>query len=154
MDVYIVNVHTPTIPIDAVPKYYDEVQDRNNDIIFGDRSSGYDQYTANLITDYIDFINNLKKLAVSHIKDEKEIHKFEYEFEKLKSKDAKSTFLKNNREHQKYRDLLKGRFELTKIERIERKHSQESTSRKTADFSPETIKALIKDGENDVQELL
>jgi NTE family protein len=154
LDVYIVNVHTPTIPIDAVPKYYDEVQDRNNDIIFGDRSSGYDQYTANLITDYIDFINNLKKLAVSHIKDEKEIHKFEYEFEKLKSKDAKSTFLKNNREHQKYRDLLKGRFELTKIERIERKHSQESTSRKTADFSPETIKALIKDGENDVQELL
>ena len=154
LDVYIVNVHTPTIPIEAVPKYYDEVQDRNNDIIFGDRSSGYNHYTANLITDYIDFINNLKKLAVSHIKDEKEIHKFEYEFEKLKSKDAKSTFLKNNRKHQKYRDLLKGRIELTKIERIERRHNQESTSRKTGDFSPETINALIKEGENDVQELL
>ena len=129
-------------------------QDRSNDIIFGDRSSRYDQYTANLITDYIDFINDLKKLAASHIKDDKEKRKFEYELEKLKSKDAKSTFLKNNSEHQKYSDLLKGRFELTKIERIERKHSQDILSRKTADFSPETIKALIKEGENDVQELL
>lgn len=76
------------------------------------------------------------------------------QFEKLKSMDAKSTFLKNNLEHQRYRDLLKGRFELTKIERIEHKYSQESTSRKTADFSPETINALIKEGESDVQELL
>ena len=63
LDVYIVNIHTPSIPIEAVPKYYDEVQDRSNDIIFGDKSSRYDQYTSNLITDYIDFINDLKKLS-------------------------------------------------------------------------------------------
>lgn len=42
LDVYLVNVHTPKIPIEAIPKYYDEVEDRTNDIIFGDRSSRYD----------------------------------------------------------------------------------------------------------------
>jgi len=72
LDVYIVNVHTPTMPVKAIPDYYDGVKERTNDIIFGDKSSRYDQYTATLITDYIDFIDHLKKLAISYNKDNKE----------------------------------------------------------------------------------
>jgi NTE family protein len=67
LDIYIVNVHTPKIPIETIPNYYDGVEDRSNDIIFGDRSSRYDQYTAALVTDYIDFITDLKNLAKSAI---------------------------------------------------------------------------------------
>jgi hypothetical protein len=43
-------------------------------------------------------INDLKKLAISDIKDDKVRNTFEDEFEKLKSRKAKSTFLSSNRE--------------------------------------------------------
>ena len=59
LDVYIINVHPSRIDLDKIPKKYDEVKDRKNDIIYGDRTYN-DQYTASLVTDYIDFIKELK----------------------------------------------------------------------------------------------
>jgi hypothetical protein len=131
------------------------VEDRNNDIIFGDRSSIYDQYTATLITDYTDFIDNLKKLAIFCIKNDKERNTFEKELAKLESKEAKSGSNINTHKHTKYRDLLRGRYELTKVKRIERKfRPDEDNSHKTGDFTLKTISTLINDGEHDANELL
>jgi NTE family protein len=59
LEVYIINVHPSTIDLNNIPKYYDEVKDRNNDILYGDRT--YDQCDSSLITDYIDIIKDLKQ---------------------------------------------------------------------------------------------
>jgi hypothetical protein len=38
LDVFIVNVHPSFIDINNKPSNYDEIKDRNNDIIYGDRT--------------------------------------------------------------------------------------------------------------------
>jgi NTE family protein len=43
LEVYIVNVHPSTISVKDIPKHYDEVKDRRDDIIYGDRTYN-DQY--------------------------------------------------------------------------------------------------------------
>jgi hypothetical protein len=69
---------------------------------------------------------------------------FEEEYEKLKTKKAKSTSSTVG-EETKYTDLLKGRFELSKIVRIERKYNpNSSTSLKTGDITSKTIGELIE----------
>ena len=46
---------------------------------------------ASLVTDYIDFIKDLKHLALNHIKEDNDIRLFEEEYEKLKIQEAKGT---------------------------------------------------------------
>ena len=38
LDVYVVNLHPSSIDINNSLSYYDEIKDRNNDIIYGDRT--------------------------------------------------------------------------------------------------------------------
>jgi NTE family protein len=151
LDVYIVNVHPSKIGIDNIPMYYDEIKegDRSNDILYGDRTYN-DQYAASLVTDYIDFIRRLKDLADNYIKEDVDRDAFEKKFESLEAKQAKSTSYTAG-EPRSYRDLMKGRFELVKVERIERKfNAGTSTSFKGGDITLKTIKDLIKEGYNDV----
>jgi hypothetical protein len=60
----------------------------------------------------------------------------------------------NKEEYLKYKDLLKGRFELTKVIRIERTNYINSIWLKGDDFTSETIKKLIKEGESDAWVIL
>ena len=148
LEVYIVNVHPSTIDLNNIPKQYDEVKDRNNDILYGDRTYK-DQIAASLVTDYIDFIKDLKHLALNHIKEDNDIRLFEEEYEKLKIQEAKGTS-RTTGEQRKYKDLIQGRFELTKVKRIERQYNPKtSTSFKGGDITPETIQDLIKEGKRD-----
>jgi NTE family protein len=55
LDIYIVNVHPSKIETDMIPKDYDGVKDRHNDIKYGDRTSRYDENIAHLISDYTNF---------------------------------------------------------------------------------------------------
>ena len=66
------------------------MKDRDNDIIYGDRTYN-DQYSASLVTDYIDFIRCLRKIAESHIKDSTEREALKKEFESLELKPAETT---------------------------------------------------------------
>jgi len=75
LDIYIVNVHPSGIDDFHMPEQYDEVKDRNNDMLYGDRTYN-DQCSASLVTDYIDFIASLQDLALSHIKDDSEKNAF------------------------------------------------------------------------------
>ena len=52
LDVFIVNIHPHKIDIDDIPCDYDGIKDRHNDILFGDRSSHYDEKMANLVGNY------------------------------------------------------------------------------------------------------
>ena len=152
LEIYIVNVHPSTIDVNQMPEQYDEVKDRNNDILYGDRSYN-DEFSASLATDYINFITSLKDLALNCIKDENEKNVFRKKFESLKDEKANNTSYTLG-EHRKYEDLIKGRFELRVI-RIEHEYdARSSTSFKGADITPQTINKLIDDGENDTKDLV
>ena len=104
---------------------------------------------ASVATDYIDFINSLNDIAIKYIKEDKDKTAFQKKFESLKAELAKCTSYAVG-EHIKYQDLIRGSFELTKVERIERKHNPETnTSFKAGDITPQTIEKLIEEGEGD-----
>jgi hypothetical protein len=152
LDIYVVNVHPSRIDVNHMPEQYDEVKDRNNDILYGDRTYN-DQYSASLVTDYIDFIASLKDLALNHIKDDNEKNAFLKKFETLKDGKANSTSHTLG-EYRRYEDLIKGRFDL-KLIRIEQKYDwRTSTSFKGADITSQTINKLIEDGDNDTKDLV
>jgi NTE family protein len=137
LEIYIVNVHSSRIEDKHIPKFYDEINDRNIDLIYGDRTY-HDQCSASLVTDYIDFITSLQGLATNCIKDENQRNAFQKKFEKLKNEKAKSTS-DTLGEDVKYEDLIRGRFE-SKVMRIERKYdATASTSQNGADITIQTI---------------
>src|SRR5215208_2593063 len=148
LEVYIINVH-PSKQQDTVPTDHEAVKDRMNDITFSDRNSHYDEMVADLVTDHTELIDRLKELAKSHFenKDGSDII-FQNEFENLiKTTEAKRRG--GTVEHRKYKDLLKGRFKLTKVIRIEHESYTDSISGKGADFTSKTIMSLIEKGKDD-----
>jgi NTE family protein len=159
LDVYIINVHPSKQ--NKVPTDYDAVKERTNDITFSDRNSHYDEMVADLVTDYKDLvkdytqlIDKLKELAKSHLENEdKSDIRFQNEFENLiNTAQAKSRG--DMGEDRKYKDLLRGRFSLTKVIRIEHESYEDSISGKGADFTSETIKSLIAKGKQDARRVL
>ncbi|MDQ4100807.1 MAG: hypothetical protein M3115_01285, partial [Thermoproteota archaeon] len=153
LDVYIVNVHPAKQ--DKVPTDLDGVKDRINDITFMDRNSHYDEMVADLVTDYADLIDRIEGLAKSYF--EKKAKKdiiFQNEFESLlKTIDEKTS--RGVGEHGRYKaDLLKGRFRLTKVIRIENERYEDSISGKVGDFTSQSIRNLIEKGKQDARRVL
>ena len=152
LDVYIINVHPSKQ--DKVPTDLDGVKDRINDITFMDRNSHYDEMVANLVTDYTDLIDRLKELAKSYFENiETKDITFQNELESLlKSVEAKTSRVAGE---DKYKDgLLKGRFRLTKVIRIENESYKDSISGKVGDFTSQSIRNLIEKGKQDAQRVL
>src|SRR5215212_2245126 len=153
LDVYIVNVHPSKQ--DKVPTDLDGVKDRINDITFMDRNSHYDETVADLVRDYTDLIDRLKVLAKSYFENKyKKDIVFQNEFERLlKTIEGKTSG--DAGEHRKYKeDLLKGRFRLTKVIRIENDSYKDSTSGKVGDFTSKSIMNLIEKGKQDARRVL
>jgi NTE family protein len=148
LDVYIINLHPSkqyNLRFD-----HDGIKERQNDILFFDRNSYHDENITHMITDYNDLANQMKNLAVeavSKVKDESEKNRLNKKFETILTTTAISKAY--NSEQRKYQDLLKGRFRLTKVVRIEQSDYTNSISGKGADFTTQTLRDLIKQGEND-----
>jgi NTE family protein len=167
LDVYKVNVHPSKR--DIIPTDHDGVNDRVNDITYSDRNSSYDEMVTDVVTDYneledtlndsIGLIRKLKALK-SHIVNTNEGAAFQNELEHLlMTTEGKSNNLKRRRE--KYKDLIKGKFKLDRVVRIERSNDidtstsqQADYSSKPTDFTHDTIKKLIEQGEKDALEVL
>jgi NTE family protein len=152
LDVYIINVHPSKQ--DKVPTDLDGVKDRINDITFMDRNSHYDEMVANLVTDYTELIDRLKEIAKSYFENigTKDIT-FQNEFESLiKIVEGKTS--REAGEDRKYKDLLKGRFRLTKVIRIENESYKDSISGKVGDFTSQSIRNLIEKGKQDARRVL
>ena len=73
--------------------------------------------------------------------------------------EGKSSDLKHRRE--KYEDLIKGRFKLHRVVRIERSNDEDPITGREVDYSSEptdfthdTIKKLIEQGEKDALKIL
>jgi NTE family protein len=153
LDVYIINVHPSKQ--DKVPTDLDGVKDRINDITFMDRDSHYDEMVANLVTDYTDLIDRLKDFAKSHFENiETKDVIFQNELESLlKNVEGKTSRVVG--EDRKYKeDLLKGRFRLTKVIRIENESYKDSISGKVGDFTSQSIRNLIEKGKQDARRVL
>ncbi|WP_458719713.1 patatin-like phospholipase family protein [Candidatus Nitrosocosmicus sp. R] len=152
LEVYIINLHPSKITIDSIPHDYDGIKDRVNDIVYSDRNSHYTEMVTDLVTDYRDLIDKLIDLTKSYVGKE-EINAFENKFEKLINKTKAKSKTHTGRDRT-YKDLLKGRFRLTKVIRIEPKSYDNPISGKGSDFTSITIKDLIKKGEHDAKEIL
>lgn len=150
LEVYIINVHPSKMDKDILPHDYDGIKDRKNDILFSDRNSHYDENISNLVADYNNFVMQMKNLlddALNKFDDTNIKEDFE---KKLKHILALKTTSKNRKEESKeYTDLLKQRFKLTKVIRIESTNYINSIFGKTGDLTIETINKLIKEGEYD-----
>jgi hypothetical protein len=151
LEVYIVNVWPSKENI--VPSDYDGVKDRHNDIRFHDKTE-YDEKVAFFISDYIELVKQVRNIAVKHFREKNERDAFQKELGKFLSskKDTKST--QRMGEKRKYEDLIKGRFDIATMVRIERKDDVDGVSSKFADFTIETIDKLIEEGEHDAWKAL
>ncbi|MGA7542619.1 MAG: patatin-like phospholipase family protein [Nitrososphaeraceae archaeon] len=150
LDVYIVNVHPSKIDIGKIPTDHNGVKDRQNDITYADRNSRYDENITRLIGDYASFVTEMKDLleeAICKVND-----KNDKDVLKRKLNDILVTKTSNNGrkyEARNYEDLIRGRFKLNKVIRIERTNYINSIYGKTGDLTFETIHKLIKEGECD-----
>jgi NTE family protein len=150
LEVYIVNLHPPKRH--ALPTDHDGVKDRLSDIIFGDRSSHFDEMQEYLAIDLQDFAAQLKDLsedAISRLDRESDKKELKKRFEKILATPTSGKRLK--RHHDTYNALLhfRNQYKLTKVVRIERTNHTDAVSNKTGDFSAQTINGLIDEGMND-----
>ncbi len=134
LEIYIIDLH-PTKQ-DSIPIDHDGVVNRNNDITFHDRTT-YDKKVALLVADYINFTNELIKVAKDNGVSQGAI-------DKVLNKEAKSKH--RTGEIRIYQDLLEGRFNIDKIVRIERKNDANTISNKIFDFSGGTVRQLRENG--------
>lgn len=150
LDIYIINVHPPKLDINMIPGDHDGILDRKNDIIFGDRTSHYDERMAKLIANYTNFVNQVKGLideAISKVNDQAYKEQLN---DKLKA--ILATEIKDQKRRdgaRKYEDLMRGGFNLDQVTRIERTNYVNSIYFKASDLTFETINKLIKEGECD-----
>lgn len=144
LEVYIINVWPSRE--DIVPSDYDGVKDRKNDIGHADKTE-YDQKVAALVSDYIELIREMRKIALDHITQPNKQKDFKEKLDRF-LKDENIESKQRTGKPRTYEDLIKGRFKLSKVITIERKDDRHSISNKWADFSSKTIEDLIEEGQN------
>jgi NTE family protein len=140
LDIFIVNLWPSKEQ--KIPYDYDGQVDRRNDILYHDKTE-YDQKVALLVSDYIDLAKQIRNIAFNHIDSNKE-NAFQKDLEKFLGTYSKSKF--RTGEQRRYVDLLKGRFDVNNVIRIERQDDPHTISNKWADFSSGTIKEMITNG--------
>ena len=150
LKVYIVDLY-PTAE-KGTPEGFDEINDRQYDVLFHDKTK-YDQKVAHMVTDYVNIGKRMSKLfddAINTIEDPNKKKALKKEFEDLL--DSKETESKTrDGKKRKYRDLLKGHFEV-EVFRIERSEDNETDIYgKAFDFSRKTIDQLRFEGEEDTK---
>ena len=155
LEVYIVNINPQKMDINIIPEDHDGVKDRQNDIIYGDRSSKHDERNSHLLSDYSNFVSKLKVLvddAISKVGveyDRKELRK------RLKTILNTQTNYKDRKGDSRiYEQLVGMKFNLSKVVRIERTNYIDSIFGKIGDLTLETINKLIKEGECDAYFIL
>lgn len=147
LDVYVVNVW-PSEEKKTIPLDHDGVKDRRNDITYADKTE-YDQKIALVVTDYVDFINQLRDIAtdaVNAVENAAKKRQLKTKLDGLLEKKGKS--FKRTGIRRNYGDLIKGRFNLNQVITIERKDDLHNISNKWADYTSETINMLIREGED------
>jgi len=132
---FIINVHP--IKQEHLPDNYDRVVDRKNDLTYHDRTL-FDERMSLMITDYVNIINKLIKLANDNKIKKSLVDNI------LQNQALSRNFMTGK--HFKYADMIEGMVSVDLVVRIERKNDMNTIANKTFDFSDTTIHQLIKDG--------
>jgi predicted acylesterase/phospholipase RssA len=135
--VAVINVH-PTSQTE-IPTDHDGVVSRNNDITFSDRTHR-EQEILLLISDYVDLVRDLIRIAKDNGVEEKVITDLLNQRTKYHGTGLRPRL---------NREIIEGRFDIEEIYRIERKNDENTISEKTYDFSIGTVTALLKSGYED-----
>jgi NTE family protein len=176
LEVYIINLY-PTVEKNQIdpPKDADTIQDREIDIRFHDRTR-YDVKVAKLISDYLILHGQLKNLAIKCINTLADDNKnkaadlqdrFEKEYDKMlnemkphskgRGEEAeleRSVVLRTKKSikgSRTYRDLVEGRFDVTRVIYVNRRDDGQTIFGKAAEFSRETMKNLKDQGYTDAR---
>lgn len=144
-EIYVVGLWPRTVKDDLFPVSPDNnfVWSRMWDLLFDDKTT-YVEKTTEMITDYLDIIEKLLPLAEEN-GHKKEIDKFLASFAHSKHRDGN---------HRKREELLKGRFKIGKIHRIEMSAFQDAAGLKIFDFSKNTVEQLIAQGHEEAMAYL
>jgi NTE family protein len=139
LGVFIVNLHPKKQ--EEIPMDRDGVINRNNDIIYSDRTHQEENMLL-VVSDYIDIVKALLKVSKDHGVKDVIINnllnqKTRYHGEFLKART--------------FRDIIEGRFQIDEIVNINRENDEHTISNKSYDFSVETIKQLLELGYNDAR---
>jgi hypothetical protein len=140
LEVYIVNLH-PLAPKD-IPEDKDLVDDRENDIVFHDRTR-HDEQVGYAFTDFVNMTRDLVELARAN--------GLSKSVEEILEKKAKTIARVDEYRHITYRDLLLGNPRISKVWRIDRLENTGATLGKVTDFTPSTIRKLIESGQIDAR---
>ena len=114
-----------------------------HEIIQFSNKTSYDEKVARIVTDYINLTQKLVKLAKTKGVTFEEIGQILDDFATSKSRTGKQ---------RQYKDLIEGRFRITKVKRIERKTDPNSIWGKIADFTSITINMLMEQGYKDTMD--
>ncbi len=141
LEVYIADVWPSELKEEPISYDLDFVENRKHDLLLADRTD-YDEKVANVVTDYVDLVKRLKNLAERNGASKEEL-------DHVLGKDASS----KNTEGvtRKYKELLGGRFRLTKVVRIDHKDDGNNVAGKIFDYSRSTIEKLIEEGNRDAR---
>jgi hypothetical protein len=107
----------------------------------------YDLKVATFVSDYVSFVTKMSNLAFELIKEQGESKKRIKDFNDILETLGKSQQRSGTERH--YEDLIKNRFDINKIMKIERLDDADTISDKIVDFSSTTISNLINCGIRD-----
>jgi NTE family protein len=153
LEVYIANVWPSKEAISQLPLDHDSLKDRRNDLTYHDKT-GYDIKVAEIVNDYVDYVDrltNIAKEAISSVQNTAKRKELDKKIEEIRNNPTKSSKKRaGDSQGRKYKDLTEGRFRLAHVVTIERKDDIHSISNKWADFTSKTITEMMKQGEDDV----
>ena len=139
LEVYIADLWPSELQEEPISYDSDFVENRKWGILFGDKTD-YDEQIANFVTDYIDLAKELKSLALIKGARTDEINNI---LDRCGISKNTKGYLRT------YRELLEGRFRLTKVVRIDHKDDGHEVGNKIYDYSRTTIETLMKSGYSD-----
>ncbi len=143
LEVYIIDVW-PSVEDYPIPWDLDGIRDLKNNLTYQDKTP-YDVKVATIVSDYHNLTKELKKLAEDNNIPKEEI-------DKILNKKGKS--LHRNGKPREYESLLKDRFDITKVIRIERSADKNDIANKWCDFSLGTVSNLFDQGMDDALKTL
>lgn len=139
LDVYIIDVWPAKLLDDPVPSDNDFVDSRKTDLILLDKTE-YEESVSRMITQYMRITEELLKSFNEVDKSNK--------IKEILDKSINDNTL-NAKGIKKYRDLLKGNFDINRVMRIERKDDLHTMSYSMADFSARSMNQLLELGKHD-----
>lgn len=139
LEVYIADLWPSELREKPISFDRDFVDNRKWDLLLADKTH-YDEQIAHVITDYVDLARRLKNLAMLKGASEDEINHILH---------SDATSINTIGKTRIYKELLDGRFRLTKVVRIDREDDGNEVHDKVFDYSHKTIEDLMKVGYQD-----